>query len=149
MSVARLAATLLLVLATGGGTPAAGTGSLHGPAGVRAVRSQSAYGFSRTLVLEATRPAQQKPPAEQSAHVKITAKGFEPAKVELLVGVPAKLTFTRVTDATCAKEIVFPSLKLRKPLPLNQAVNVRFTPAAGETAFVCGMDMLKGTVTAR
>jgi RND family efflux transporter MFP subunit len=92
---------------------------------------------------------QAKPPAEQGAQVKITEKGFEPTKVELRVGVPATLTFTRVTDATCAKEIVFPSLKLRKPLPLNQAVDVRFTPAAGETAFVCGMDMLKGTVVAR
>ena len=81
--------------------------------------------------------------------MKITEKGFEPAKVELRVGVPATLTFTRVTDATCAKEIVFPSLKLRKPLPLKQPVDVRFTPTAAETAFACGMDMLKGTIVAR
>jgi len=94
-------------------------------------------------------PAPQKPPAEQSAHVKVTEKGFEPAKVELSVRVPATLTFTRVTDATCAKEIVFPSLKVRKALPLNEAVDVRFTPASGEVAFACGMDMFKGTAVAR
>ncbi len=97
----------------------------------------------------ATPLASEQPPAEQSAHVKVTEKGFEPAKVELRVGVPAKLTFTRVTDTTCAKEIVFPSLKIRKALPLNQGVDVRFTPASGEIAFACGMDMLKGTVVGR
>jgi cobalt-zinc-cadmium efflux system membrane fusion protein len=99
--------------------------------------------------LAAAPSGQAKPPAEQRAQVTITEKGFEPTKVELRVGVPATLTFARVTDTTCAKEIVFPSLKLRKPLPLNQPVDVRFTPAAAETAFACGMDMLKGTVVAR
>ena len=100
-------------------------------------------------VPEATPSGQEKPPAEQWAHVKVTEKGFEPAKVELRAGTPAQLTFTRVTDATCATEVVFPSLKVRKSLPRGQPVEVRFTPASGEIAFACGMDMLKGAVVAR
>jgi plastocyanin domain-containing protein len=44
---------------------------------------------------------------------------------------------------------VFPDLKLRRVLPLNEPVDVELTPAAGELAFVCGMNMFKGTIAAR
>ncbi len=37
-------------------------------------------------------------------------------------------------------------MKMRRALPLNEDVEIEFTPAAGEIAFVCGMDMLRGTV---
>ena len=86
--------------------------------------------------------------ATQSARVVVDADGFKPGKLEVKRGEAVTITFVRVTDATCAKEVVFPSLKIRRALPLNKPVEVRFTPQAnGDVTFACGMDMLRGTVT--
>jgi plastocyanin domain-containing protein len=62
-------------------------------------------------------------------------------------GAPARITFVRTTDDTCAREIVVPSLNITRPLPLNEAVLVEL-PAAktGTIEFTCGMKMLRGTV---
>jgi plastocyanin domain-containing protein len=62
-------------------------------------------------------------------------------------GVPARLTFVRTTDKTCATEVVFPALNIRRALPLNQPVVIDLAPAiTGDVAFTCGMNMLKGVV---
>jgi cobalt-zinc-cadmium efflux system membrane fusion protein len=83
----------------------------------------------------------------QTAKVVVTEKGYEPDTVTLRSGVPARLTIVRMTDRTCGTEIVFPSLNIRRALPLNEAVVIEFTPAkAGDIAFACGMNMLKGVV---
>lgn len=93
------------------------------------------------------------PPAEppaQTATVVVGEQAFEPATVTLRAGVPARVTFLRTTDATCATEVVFPSLDIRRALPLHEPVVIAFTPStAGDIAFACGMNMLKGVVVAR
>jgi plastocyanin domain-containing protein len=39
-----------------------------------------------------------------------------------------------------------PSLKIKRALPLNQPVDVEFTPEeSGDIAFACGMGMFSGT----
>jgi membrane fusion protein, heavy metal efflux system len=81
----------------------------------------------------------------QSAKIVVTEHGFEPANVALRAGKPARLTFLRTTDKTCGTEVVFPSLNIKRALPLNEPVQVDFTPAkAGDIAFACGMNMLRG-----
>jgi RND family efflux transporter MFP subunit len=83
----------------------------------------------------------------QTAKIAVTEKGFEPDKVTLRAGVLARLTVVRTTEKTCGTEIVFPALKIKRPLPLKEPVVIEFTPAkAGELAFACGMNMLKGAV---
>jgi plastocyanin len=83
----------------------------------------------------------------QDAKVLVTKKGYEPATVAVRAGEPARITFVRTTDKTCGTEVVFPSLNIRRPLPLNEPVAIEFTPKnSGEIAFVCGMNMLRGTV---
>jgi cobalt-zinc-cadmium efflux system membrane fusion protein len=83
----------------------------------------------------------------QSAKIVVNEQGFEPAKVALRTGTPARLTFVRTTDETCGTEVVFPSLDIKRALPLNEPVQIEFTPAkTGEIAFACGMNMLRGTV---
>lgn len=83
----------------------------------------------------------------QVAEIAVTEKGFEPDKVSLRAGVHARLTFLRTTDKTCGTEVVFPSLNIKRALPLNEPVAIEFTPAkTGDLAFACGMNMLKGTV---
>ena len=87
----------------------------------------------------------QRSTAVQTATVAVTEKGFEPDKVSFRSGVRARLTFVRMTNETCATEVVFPSLNVKRALPLNQPVVIDFTPAkTGDLAFACGMNMLKG-----
>lgn len=77
--------------------------------------------------------------------VTVSEKGFEPSTITLRAGVPARLVFTRTSEATCAKEVVFPAYQIRKALPLNQAVTIELTPRKDAApAFVCGMGMLSG-----
>lgn len=83
----------------------------------------------------------------QSARIVVTEQGFDPARITVRAGAPARLTFIRTTDQTCATEVVFPSLRIKRPLPLNEPVVIEFTPSqAGDIAFACGMNMLKGAV---
>jgi RND family efflux transporter MFP subunit len=82
----------------------------------------------------------------QSMRVEIGEQGFVPDRLTLRAGVPAQITFVRTTNNTCATEVVFPSLGVKRALPLNEPVTIEVTPARGELAFACGMDMLKGTV---
>jgi hypothetical protein len=85
--------------------------------------------------------------AIQTATILVNEQGYEPATVTLRAGVPTRLTFVRTTDKTCATEVVFPSMKIKKALPLNEPTLVEFTPEkAGDIAFACGMNMLHGTV---
>jgi plastocyanin domain-containing protein len=87
----------------------------------------------------------RKPARSQTAKVVIGNYGYDPASIRLKRGVPAKVTFLRITDSTCATEVVFAEYGIRRELPLNQAVSVSFTPRkAGEFAFTCGMKMHRG-----
>lgn len=83
------------------------------------------------------------------AVVKVTVgdAGFDPARIPVRPGHPVTLEFRRVSEKTCATEIVVPSQGIREALPLNKPVRVEIRPPArGEVGFSCGMDMLKGAV---
>jgi RND family efflux transporter MFP subunit len=83
----------------------------------------------------------------QTARVVVSDQGYEPDRISLRAGIPARITFTRTSDKTCGTEVTIPSLNIKRPLPLNQAVDIEFTPEkSGDVAFVCGMNMLRGTI---
>jgi plastocyanin domain-containing protein len=91
------------------------------------------------------RPAQAAEQKDaQTATIEITNKGFEPDSLKLKAGVPAKVTFVRKTDETCAKEVVIKEYDINRKLPLGESVAIEFTPRKGEFTFACGMNMLKG-----
>lgn len=90
-----------------------------------------------------------RPLATQAGSVVITASGFEPASLTLQRGVPARVTFTRTTDKTCATELDIPGYGIHRALPLNQPVTVEFVPKASGATFQCGMGMLTGTLVVR
>ncbi len=92
-------------------------------------------------------PEQPAGPGRQAARITVSNTGFEPARLVLKADVPAVITFVRTTDATCAKEIVFPALNLRRALPLNTPVAIELTPSHTDLDFVCGVGMFKGTVS--
>lgn len=82
--------------------------------------------------------------------VTVDGQGYHPASVSAPAGQPAQIEFTRTTDQTCGKEVVFPSLNIRRDLPLNRPVAVDVTmPASGSLAFTCGMDMYRGAIVAQ
>jgi plastocyanin domain-containing protein len=87
------------------------------------------------------------PPGVQQTSVRVDNKGFSPSEVKLEKGKPAQLVFVRTSDATCAKEVVFPELKIEKDLPLNTPVKVEIpTTEARTLTFQCGMAMYKSSV---
>ncbi len=97
-------------------------------------------------------PAQaqsQEPPKPTRVAIEITAKGFTPDSVTVEPGVPIELVFTRRTNQTCATEVVVPSLKIRKALPLDEAVVIPLTPGKEDVTFGCGMNMLKGKLVVK
>jgi plastocyanin domain-containing protein len=96
------------------------------------------------------------PQAKQNAggpprfEIAVTDTGFAPGTITVPAGKPVTLVVTRKTDQTCAKEIVFPDQKIRKPLPLNQAVEIALPSSPpGEIDYACGMDMVFGKVVVR
>jgi hypothetical protein len=82
--------------------------------------------------------------------VRVTQAGFDPAKVEFPANQPVTLAFTRESPSACGAEVVFPSIGIRKALPLGETVLVYLpSQAAGEIRFSCGMGMLRGLMVAR
>jgi plastocyanin domain-containing protein len=87
-----------------------------------------------------------------SGELRVTADehGFTPASLTVPKGGPGSLatvTFVRTTDQTCATEVVFPDLNVKKSLPLNTPVAVEVPSDAARTlAFQCGMGMYKGAM---
>jgi plastocyanin domain-containing protein len=90
---------------------------------------------------------QQDESNRQEFTITASEKGFDPATVTLKKGVPARLTFIRTSDKTCATEVAIPAYKVKKELPLNAKVSIQFTPEeAGDVSFACGHNMFKGTL---
>jgi plastocyanin domain-containing protein len=82
------------------------------------------------------------------AAVTVDGDGYHPATLHAPAGKALKIVFTRTTDRTCGTEVVFPSLNIRRDLPLNRPVEVTVTPASGTVAFTCGMSMYRGSIVA-
>jgi RND family efflux transporter MFP subunit len=144
-----------VILGTGSGDRVEVTGSVqpgdlvvtHGSFALRAERERLGLRPRSRAASTPAAGAVQLEDAVQSAAVAVTEQGFEPARIAFQAGVRARLVVTRTTDNTCGTEVVVPSLGVKRALPLNTPVTIEFTPAkAGDIAFACGMNMLKGVV---
>ena len=77
--------------------------------------------------------------------ITVSSDGYEPSSISVVKGQPVRLAFYRADAENCGGEVVFAKQKIRKKLPVGETVMVEFTPSeAGEIAFGCGMDMLRG-----
>jgi plastocyanin domain-containing protein len=86
-------------------------------------------------------------PEVQKRTVVLRGGLYHPASLRLKRGVPAQLTIIRKSADECGEVIVFPAYGIRRRLPLNKAVVVRFTPRkTGSFGFMCGMDMMYGKI---
>lgn len=80
----------------------------------------------------------------------MTEKGFQPDTIKLKRGIPARVTFVRKVEETCATEVVIPEFNVKRDLPFKEPVVVEFTPSKrGVFSFTCGMNMLRGKMVVR
>jgi hypothetical protein len=90
------------------------------------------------------------PVAPGELRVNAGEHGFSPASLAIPMGAAGSLatvSFVRTTDQTCATEVVFPELDIKKALPLNQVVAVNVPSDSARTlTFQCGMGMYKGAL---
>lgn len=81
----------------------------------------------------------------KTVKVKVTKKGFVPARIEAQAGEELTLKITRKVKATCAKDITVPSMDIHEQLPLNKTVTITLTPQdKGEVIFGCSMHQMIG-----
>ena len=139
------------------------------PADMRAAIDMTAAALTeiRTGLEKCGAPAGRSAPADHSSHspsstppppggdpasptIRVSDRGFEPARLTLPAGRPVRLTFLRVSTATCGDEVVVPDLGIKRSLPLGQPVTIELpASAAREIAFTCGMNMLSGQLVVR
>jgi plastocyanin domain-containing protein len=73
--------------------------------------------------------------------------GYSPAVVQAKRGQPLRLRFNRQETAACSDVVVFPDFGVRRDLPAFQTTIVELVPNRnGQFTFVCGMNMLRGTL---
>lgn len=93
--------------------------------------------------------AADKQPASKVA-VTVTRAGFTPARLTVKKGEAVTFVFTRKTDATCARDVVFPTsdtARVKKDLPLDEPVELTATYSRpGELSFACGMGHITGII---
>jgi len=100
-----------------------------------------AVGCSREAAVEQAQAPTPEGPLRYE--ISVGTEGFTPATVQARQGEAVTLAFTRVTDATCANEIVVPSHNIEVKLPLHEPVEITLVPeTSGEIMFGCGMDMM-------
>ena len=84
------------------------------------------------------------------ARLSVSESGFSPLSVEARRGQPLTLLVTRVSEASCAKEIMIPAARIRRSLPAHQEVTITFTPMErGSMQYTCCDDMAGGTINVR
>ena len=81
--------------------------------------------------------------------VTVSGAGFEPEQIKVRKGESVQLAFYRADEKNCASEVVFPSLGIKKALPVGKTTLVEVTMKdSGEINFGCGMGMFKGALVA-
>ena len=116
------------------------------------MKSLLKLGVAALSLVGASKAAKADPKAAgkepRRVEIAVTENGFEPIPVSLKKGEPVTLVITRKTDRTCAKAVVFDEPKLKKDLPLNQPVEIAFTPTkSGDLKYGCAMGkMLAGVL---
>lgn len=100
-----------------------------------------------TLALGACGSEESDAAPVRRVEIEVGAGAYTPAEVQATAGEPITLVFTRTTEEGCGGVVTIASANIRRDLPLNEPVEITFTPeSAGNLRFSCGMDMYDGTI---
>ena len=83
--------------------------------------------------------------------ITVTVKGgYSPDVIVVERGRPVRLNFYRDETSSCSEQVVFGDFRIARDLPAFRTTPVEFTPdRAGEFAFTCGMNMMRGKLVVR
>jgi soluble P-type ATPase len=86
--------------------------------------------------------------AQAPTEIEIVVQGgYRPDRIEVRAGAPVRLRFVRHEYSGCTREVVFPSLGIRRELPPHTPVVIDLgVLAPGEYPFECGMGMIRGVL---
>lgn len=94
-----------------------------------------------------TPPSPASATGEQVVDITVTAEGYMPKEVEVDKGRPVRMRVTRKTDKTCATEVILKEHDINVKLPLDQTVDIVFTPTrSGTLRYGCAMDHMISSV---
>jgi len=103
--------------------------------------------FTAALLFLAACSKKDAPATAPAGTIVADDKGFTPSSVTLKKGGPGTLTFLRTSDETCATEVVFPDINVKKELPKGTPVKIDVpTDQDRKLTFQCGMGMYKSSV---
>lgn len=92
-------------------------------------------------------PAIVAPTSQREIAVTVANGQYQPATISIFAGESLTLVMTRTEYNRCTEEVVFQSLNRRVSLPPEVPVRIALgVLPVGETAFTCGMGMVKGKV---
>ena len=100
-------------------------------------------------VVEKPRPVEPPvaTPTQGKLELSVTDDGFVPDRIRVKANEPLTLRIERKTDETCATEILIDGTDINVKLPLNEPVEVAWTPTkTGAVKFGCAMDKMVGGV---
>lgn len=76
--------------------------------------------------------------------------GYSPDQIVVQAGQPVRLNFLRKDPSSCLEQIILPDFNKAIDLPLNKEAAIEVVPPkAGNYTFHCGMNMFRGTLTAK
>jgi plastocyanin domain-containing protein len=96
-----------------------------------------------------SQPKGQKTESQQGLQsLNITVDGgYEPSLIVVQSGQLVRLNFLRKDPNSCLEKVLFPDFQIAQDLPLNQSVQIEFTPKVrGKYSFTCGMNMFRGEI---
>jgi plastocyanin domain-containing protein len=76
--------------------------------------------------------------------------GYAPARIQVQVGRPLRLSFHRLDPSSCVAQVIFPDFHKTLDLPLGATTSIELTPSEpGTYPFHCGMNMVRGVLEVR
>jgi hypothetical protein len=78
--------------------------------------------------------------------IQVDSRGFTPARIEAAAAMPVTLAITRAATPNCGSRIVFPSLGIKRDLPVGETAVIELPRLVGGLAFTCGMGMFRGMI---
>ena len=94
-----------------------------------------------------SRPKAQLLQGEKPVEILVQDGVYRPSRIQVAIGKPVTLMFTRKDPSPCAEKVVFDDLNISQDLALDQTTEIKIIPdTIGEHEFTCQMKMYRGSL---